>query len=177
MNYRVIGSDGRQYGPVSRELLLQWVAEARVHRGTLVRVDASPDWQALDTVPGFFGSQPTVPPATYWNGPASLGPRRTNPWAIWGLVCGLVSLTFCSCCCLPLELLGVVFSIVALVQISSHPETESGTALAIIGLVLSVLSFFLGFILSAVWFGAGGEEFFRELERQFCLGGAFNRLF
>jgi hypothetical protein len=42
-------------------------------------------------------------------------------------------------------LLGLVFSIIALVQINSQPETQSGRAEAVVGLVLSAMNLLLGF--------------------------------
>ena len=68
-------------------------------------------------------------------------------------------------------LLGIIFSTIALVQISNNPETRTGRTLAILGLVLSALSLLLGFAFSALWFGSGAAEgFMRELEREFSTG-------
>ncbi len=49
------------------------------------------------------------------------------------------------CCChgLPFNVLGVVFSLVALGQIRNDPRSEQGQPIAIAGLVLSLLSLLL----------------------------------
>lgn len=171
MNYRVIGTDGREYGPVSQEQVRSWIGEGRANAATLVCAEGSMDWRALGVLPEF---RPFVSPASaaMTATPSYPGARRTNAWAIWGFACGLLSLTLCSCCCcLPLNVLGIVFSIIGLVQISNNPQTQTGTTLAILGLVLSVLSFVLAFACSAFWFSSGaGEEFRRELQRELGAG-------
>ena len=57
-----------------------------------------------------------------------------------GLICGILSITI-ACCCggLPFNLLGLVFSIIALVQIGENPRRYGGKDMAIIGLILSAL--------------------------------------
>jgi hypothetical protein len=63
------------------------------------------------------------------------------------------------------------YRVIGLVQINNHPQTQSGTALAILGLVFSVLSLVLGFVLSALWLSTGsGQELWRELERNLAAG-------
>lgn len=175
MNYRVIGTDGREYGQVSRGQLRDWIGQGRVNSSTLVCAEGSLDWRALGSLMEFrqFVASAPVPVSEALDGQ---GVRRTNSWAVWGFICGLLSLTLCSCCCLPLDLLGIVFSVIGLVQINNNPQTQSGTTLAILGLVLSVLSLVMGFFFSALWFSSGaGEEFMRELERELRFGA--RRLF
>lgn len=174
-NYRIIGTDGREYGPVSQDQVRSWIGEGRVNATTLVCAEGSMDWRALGALPEFRPFVPAAPPVTATA--ASLaypGGRRTNPWALWGFVCGLLSLSFCSCCCLPLDVLGIAFSTIGLIQISNHPETQTGTTLAILGLVLSALSFLLGFALSALWLSSpAAEEFRRDLHRQLGIGAGY----
>ena len=58
-----------------------------------------------------------------------------------GLVCGILSICFCCGCCFPVDLLGLIFSLIALVQISENPDRYAGRSMAIVGLVLSIVSF------------------------------------
>ena len=51
--YKIIGADGRQYGPASEEQLRQWIAEGRVDANTLVQTEGSTDWKPLASVPEF----------------------------------------------------------------------------------------------------------------------------
>ena len=59
-----------------------------------------------------------------------------------GLFCGVLSITL-GCCCggLPFNIVGLVFSVIALMQIGENPQRYEGRDLAILGLVLSLLSF------------------------------------
>jgi hypothetical protein len=169
--YRVIGADGREYGPISREELRRWIGQSRVNRSTRVCAEDSVDWRSLGSVEEF---RPFVAGDPFAGGPGGPVTRRTNTWAIWGFVCGLLSLTLCSCCCLPLDLLGLIFSIIGLVQINNHPETQSGTALAVAGLVLSSLSILMGFAFSAFWLSTDAlQPLLGEPDRGLSLGTAW----
>jgi len=48
--YKVIGADGREYGPVSAEQLRQWVREGRANQFTQVRPESGGGWQPLSAV-------------------------------------------------------------------------------------------------------------------------------
>jgi TM2 domain-containing membrane protein YozV len=45
--YKIIGADGREYGPVTQDQLRQWITEGRANAQTLVQAENSPDWKAL----------------------------------------------------------------------------------------------------------------------------------
>jgi hypothetical protein len=147
--YKIIGQDGKEYGPVTAEQLRSWIAEGRLERQTPVFVEGAKDWNFVGLLPefaaGFAGNPPVIGPLR--SGDASGGQiRKTNFFAMAGLVCGILSVTLCCCCGgLPVNLLGLIFSIIALVQISERPATENGRILAIIGLVLSGISLLILF--------------------------------
>jgi len=59
--YKILASDGQEYGPVSTEKMKQWIAEARVEKKTPVMPDDAKDWVFLETLPEFaetFASPP-----------------------------------------------------------------------------------------------------------------------
>jgi starvation-inducible outer membrane lipoprotein len=87
--------------------------------------------------------------------------------AVVGLVMGILSVTLGLCCCygLPFNLLGIVFSAVALAQIKNDPEHYQGRGLAIAGLVLSVLSFLLVGLLFVIGVAFNWEDIMRGLKR------------
>ena len=60
--YKIIGADGRQYGPVNAEQLERWLAENRVHAQTLVQTEGAPDWKPLVSVPEFTAALNALPP-------------------------------------------------------------------------------------------------------------------
>ncbi|MGA2852781.1 MAG: DUF4190 domain-containing protein [Verrucomicrobiota bacterium] len=144
--YKIIGEDGKEYGPVSGELVRRWIAEGRVESRTPVFVDGAKDWNYAGLLPEFANYfAPTIPPAIAMPGQ----PPKTNSYATAGLVCSI--LAWICCCGFPFNLLGLVFSLVALSQINRHPELYEGRGLAIAGLVLSFASLLL--TLGAVLWG------------------------
>jgi len=60
--YKIIGTDGRQYGPVTAEQLRRWLAENRVHALTLVQTEGAQDWKPLSAFPEFAAELTAVPP-------------------------------------------------------------------------------------------------------------------
>jgi TM2 domain-containing membrane protein YozV len=61
MTYKIIGSDGRQYGPVTAEQLKEWVAAGRANAATLTQPEGGADWKPLGTLPEFV-LPPGAPP-------------------------------------------------------------------------------------------------------------------
>jgi TM2 domain-containing membrane protein YozV len=53
MTYKVVGTDGRCYGPVPAEVLRQWLTEHRVNAQTLVQEEGSSAWRPLSAVGDF----------------------------------------------------------------------------------------------------------------------------
>lgn len=141
--YRIIGADGKEYGPISADQLRQWIAEGRAGATSHVFTEGSTEWKTLGSLPEFsllFASriQPASP-AAYQTGSTT---SKGTAFATTGLVLGIVSLTVGLCCCygLPFNILGAIFSAIALVQIKNDPARYGGKGMAIAGLVLSLIS-------------------------------------
>ena len=149
--YRIIGADGREYGPVTAGQLQQWIVEGRANAQTQTLAPGAPEWKPLGRLPEFAGQfAPLKPPVI---GPlpgvaAPERPRKTSPFALAGLICGILSLVCCCGC--PFNILGVVFSLVGLSQVNRHPELYDGRGLAVAGLVLSAASLIFGFGLALI---------------------------
>jgi hypothetical protein len=142
--YKIIGADGGTYGPATVEQLRQWIAEGRANAQTQTLTEGATGWKALGALPEFAGHfAPLIPPVI---GPLRPGISmvglvpRTNSFATAGLIFGILSLT-CLCCCggFPFNILGLVFSIIALAQISERSGLYTGRGLAIAGLILSAI--------------------------------------
>ena len=149
--YKIIGSDGGEYGPVAAGQLRQWIAEGRANAQTPTLAPGAPEWKPLGVLPEFAGYfAPPIPPTIGPSRPGTsmAGQRpKTNSFATAGLIFGILSVTCCFCCCAgcPFNILGLVFSLVGLSQINRHPELYEGRGLAIAGLILSAASLVLGF--------------------------------
>ena len=65
--YRVLGADGKEYGPVNGEMLRQWITQGRANAQTKVKAEGDAEWQTLASVPEFqntFAVARIVPAAT-----------------------------------------------------------------------------------------------------------------
>jgi GYF domain 2 len=62
-NYKVIGGDLKQYGPVSEEELRKWIADGRLNGQSLVQVYGDIEWKQLFTFPEFAGALAEKPAA------------------------------------------------------------------------------------------------------------------
>jgi hypothetical protein len=156
MKYRIVGADGKIYGPVGLEQVRQWLAQGRAEGRTPVYVEGASGWTYLALLPELAAEFSTPPPAigAIKSGPAAAG--GTNGFATAGLVCSLLAWV---CCCCPFNLLGLIFSIIALAQISSQPEPrQEGRVFAIIGLVLSGANLLFVFALSLVQMALGSTS-------------------
>ncbi|MGD0613893.1 MAG: GYF domain-containing protein, partial [Verrucomicrobiota bacterium] len=63
--YKIIGADGRQYGPVGADQMRRWLAEGRINAQTLVQPDGAQEWKRL----GSFSEFTTDPEAEPQPGP------------------------------------------------------------------------------------------------------------
>jgi len=52
-NYKVIGGDLKQYGPVSAEDLRKWIADGRLNAMSLVQLHGDIEWKPLSSFPEF----------------------------------------------------------------------------------------------------------------------------
>ncbi len=149
--YRMIGADGREYGPVSADQLRTWINQGRVNVQTYILAEGAREWKTLGSFPEFSLQaqlQPAAPPAFQVERPG----RKTNSLAMTGFILGLVSLTFGMCCCygIPFNLLGLIFSLIGYSEIRKAPEIYNGQGIAIAGIVISALSLLLAFGLGAL---------------------------
>jgi hypothetical protein len=140
MKYRIIGADGKMYGPVELDQIRRWLAAGRVDSRTPVYLEGAVNWTYLGLLPELateFTAPPAAPPPPTIGALRPAGAARgTNGFATAGLVCGILAWVPC-CCCLPFNLFGLIFSLIALLQISGQAEPQEGRAFAIVGLVLS----------------------------------------
>jgi hypothetical protein len=67
-NFRILGADGREYGPVAIDVVKRWIAEGRALAATPARVESQDSWRPLESFVEFgtefakFRSASTDPP-------------------------------------------------------------------------------------------------------------------
>jgi hypothetical protein len=165
--YKIVGADGKEYGPIPAEVLRQWIAEGRANALTKALPEGATEWKTLGEIPEFALALASAAAPALAPGPIS-APQpvsRTNPLALSGLILGILSVTF-ACCCFgtPFNVAGIICSIIGLVQIHNDPRREQGKGLAIGGLVLCLLGILVGVLLRVVG-GFGSSDLMKELHK------------
>lgn len=131
--YKIIGSDSKEYGPVSSDKIREWLRQGRVNDQTKVKADGAADWQSLGSVAEFadaFSASPKVP------GAAMSGDAQPSKLATWSLVLGIVGfLTFGIT-----AIVGLILGIIASGKISSSNGRLTGKGTATAGIVTSAVA-------------------------------------
>ena len=82
-DYKVMGEDGQEYGPVSDDQIRKWIAEARLELKSPVKPADSRDWVFLETLPEFADAfLPPAPPQK----------RQRRKWPVAVLIIGATGL-------------------------------------------------------------------------------------
>jgi hypothetical protein len=167
--YRIVGADGKQYGPITADQLREWIAQGRADAQTQIFVEGQTEWTTLGQIPEFAPALAAAAPIKPI--PAALPttvPPATNSLAVAGLILGILSL-FGSCCCcygLPFSIPGVIVSAIALAQLRKV-DNQGGKGMAIAGLVLSLLGIALGLSLFALGFAFNDNDWLRKLQEKY----------
>lgn len=139
--YRIIGSDGTEYGPVPAQQVRDWITEGRLNRTSRIQVEGGAQWQTLGELAEFAvaladAEPPAAPVASAgaaWPPGAAPAKVPTSGLAISSLVLGVLGLVSCGLT----SLVGLVLGIVALRKINRSQGSLSGSGLAIAGICVS----------------------------------------
>ncbi len=74
--YKIIGGDGKEYGPISFDQVQNWIREGRANTQTMIRTDTNPKWIPLGQCPEF---------ASMVGGPPVINPNINQPIAGHGM--------------------------------------------------------------------------------------------
>jgi hypothetical protein len=142
--YKIIGADQKEYGPITAEQMVQWIAQSRVNAQTQVQFNGG-DWKPLAQYPEFAAAlgnviRPaapaafTAPAAAYAPAPQN-APVKTNGMAIASLVCGILGFFTCGVT----ALVGLILGIVSMNSIKKSNGTQGGHGLALAGTIVSAV--------------------------------------
>lgn len=148
--YKIIGTDGKEYGPVTLEQFRVWVTQSRVNPQTQVKPEGAAEWSLAGNIPELTalfaaaGSAAAIPPLT----PLSPGSvPLTQPatgLAITSLVLGILSL-FCG---------GIFTGIPAAIcghiarsRAQRMPAVFGGSGFALAGLILGYVGIVVTFLI------------------------------
>ncbi len=166
--YKIIGADGREYGPVTADQLREWIAEGRASAQTRALAEGAARWKPLVEYLEFAPALGRTPPPWPVARPIYLAPaRRTNSMALTGMIMGVLAVTCGMCCCygMPFNLLGIAFSLIALAQIRNDPYSQEGRGLAIAGLVLSLASLLLAVVFFLCGLALSAPDILHKMQR------------
>jgi hypothetical protein len=143
--YKVIGADGKEYGPVTADQLRQWLAEGRADLNTRVLPDGATEWKALGQLPEFAAPAAVPGPIA----PIPLGaavPAQSAAEQVNGPAIGLVVTAILGAL---LQIVSLIFNLVgASFMTHSHMPTEAwvnlfsgalGAVSSVVGIALSVV--------------------------------------
>jgi len=152
--YKILGADKREYGPVTLDVLRQWITDRRVNGQTMIQAEGTPGWRPAADFPEFAdalklqASAPPPPPSAPPPGPTPAAPvytatpttssAKTSGLAIAALVLGLLSPVFCIT-----AIPGLILGIIALVKIGNSKGLLTGKGLAIAGICISGICLFM----------------------------------
>jgi len=147
--YKVLGADGKEYGPVSAMDLRRWIAEGRVNAESQLKPEGGDNWRPISSFPELAVTAPAPFPMMAAGSGSS---TRTNGMAIAGFATSLAGLFGFCCCCFgpPISVIGLIFSCLGLSQINENPM-HGGKGLAIAGIVLAILGLLLGASGTIIW--------------------------
>jgi hypothetical protein len=150
--YKIIGADGKEYGPITIEQLGQWAAQGRVNPQTRVKPEGAPEWKSASEIAelqGFFSNLQSAPtPAPLSALPTdSLGPQQKG-LAITSLVLGILSLV----CFGPFTgIPAIICGHIAHGRARRSPGQYGGAGLAVAGFVMGYAGLALTIVLVAFY--------------------------
>ena len=152
--YKIIGADGKEYGPITADQLRQWVAEGRVNTQTKILPEGTTEWRPLSAFPEFVTAIPSAPPTlptqpgqpAYGGVPAGGGAAtdQVNGPAIGLLVLGIIEI-----------LVNVLSIIVNLAGATIFASRQDDAMVRMFSGTIGIASGVLGILLAAlIIFGA-----------------------
>ncbi len=92
--YKILGTDQKEYGPVTADQLRQWVREGRANGQSLVQGPDSTEWKPLSNFPEFADAMPAATAAPAPGSYAAMGGAQPHvPNYLWQ------SIVVTLCCC------------------------------------------------------------------------------
>jgi hypothetical protein len=144
--YKLVGADGKEYGPVGADQIREWVGQGRVNGSTLVSYAGGP-LKPLSSYPElamFLGARPPIVQAPPVLTHVTVDSRPSNNAAVAGLVCSVLGLV---CCPVVMSIPGVLFSIVGLREINKNPQAyKTDRIVAILGIALGLVGLLIGIV-------------------------------
>lgn len=158
--YKIIGADGKAYGPVTAEQIRFWINENRVNAQTQVQAEGTTDWRPLSAFPEFsdaFGVNAPAAPSVL--AAPIIGNRDAALQAVKGPALALKITAIVGWVAV---VLGLVMNVLQMAGIQLAPEPPAGAPRAnwmalsgIWGIISGVISAAIGVV---IFMGASKME-------------------
>jgi hypothetical protein len=140
--YKIIGADGKQYGPVSLEQIQQWIAQGRINAQSRVQEDGATEWKMAAEFPEFgispAGSTPGTPQST--QPLPGQAPAPPSGLAITSFVLGILSLV---CFGFLAGIPAIICGHLARSRARQSPGQYGGAGFALAGLIMGYVGLVL----------------------------------
>ena len=151
--YKIIGADGKEYGPISADVVRKWIAEGRANAQTKILPESATEWVTVAQIPELNATIPTIaPPAATYSPIASGGGGGAD--LVAGPAIGLIvtaALGFVA------TVIGVAWNILGAGMGMNQPGVDPGMQkfVTMFSGTMGVVSGILGFVVSGlILFGA-----------------------
>jgi hypothetical protein len=147
--YKIIGADGKEYGPITQDQLRAWITEGRANAQTKVLGPGAVEWKSLSEFPEFFSASVAAPPPQPFPGAAPLGGsalEKVNGPALGLMILAGINLVL-GALALILNLVGASFMATQNMPDQAWASMYSGTIGIVsnaLGILVSGLIFFGG---------------------------------
>jgi hypothetical protein len=165
--YKILGADDKAYGPVTAEVLQQWITQGRANAMTSVQIEGVTEWKPLSSFPELAQALTQFSPPPLPNAPELPGIEttvKTSRMAIASLICGILGFL-----CFP-AVAGLVLGIIALVLIGRSEGRLKGKGIAIAGIVVSCLMLMVAIPATVIFYApspAQQEQFKKNQPNRF----------
>jgi hypothetical protein len=134
--YKIIGIDGKEYGPITVEQLKQWIAENRVNAQTKVLAEGATEWKTVAEIPELSAALP-IAPAVPFIAPTSMGSaaEQVNGPAVGLIVTAIIGF-LAQAAALLMNVMGVSFGAM---QMRGRSEAWANMFSGTLGIVGGVL--------------------------------------
>jgi hypothetical protein len=150
--YKIIGADGKEYGPIAADVVKKWIAEGRANAQTRILPEGATEWVTVAQIPELSATIPTMAAAAPAYSPAASTGGGAD--LVSGPAIGLIvtaALGFVA------TLIGVAWNILGAGMGMNQPgmDPEMQKFVTMFSGTMGVISGILGFLVSAlILFGA-----------------------
>ena len=134
-NYNIIGGDQKEYGPISADVVREWITLGRVAVQTRAKVAGATEWKTLADFPEFYDvlKSPVPPPLA---ASKSASTPKLSGMAVTSLVLGILGMFSCGLT----ALFGLILGIIAVTKVKNSRGALTGFGIALAGLIVSAVA-------------------------------------